>query len=193
MTLGILIAGIGNIFLGDDGFGVEVAQRLAQRPQSEGICVADFGIRGLDLAYALLDEHEAVIFVDIAQRGQPPGTLSVIVPEIGTDEAVSMEAHGMDPVKVLALARSMGAPPTHIFIVACEPERVLSGDTDEDLVGELSDPVRAALDGAVEMVESLVAKIRSGRGQKENNDDVWEENNADINGNRGVLDIQAVA
>src|ERR1700676_3752545 len=84
----ILVAGIGNIFLGDDAFGVEVVRRLVQRPLPEGVRVVDFGIRGLDLTYALLDKYAAVIFVDAAPRGGTPGTLYVIEPELaGPEEA----------------------------------------------------------------------------------------------------------
>src|SRR4051794_2790954 len=100
MTPRILIAGIGNIFLGDDGFGPEVARRLIERGLPEDIWVEDFGIRGMDLAYALLEEHDAVIFVDTASREQEPGTLYLIeVPEFGEGE-VAIDTHGMDPVKV---------------------------------------------------------------------------------------------
>src|SRR6516225_7125141 len=79
----ILVAGIGNIFLGDDAFGVEVARRLAARPQPDGVRVADFGIRGIDLTYALLDGYETVILVDATPRGGQPGTLYVIEPDVG--------------------------------------------------------------------------------------------------------------
>src|SRR3954462_334859 len=92
----LLIAGVGNIFLGDDAFGVEVVQRLARRPLPEGIRVVDFGIRGLDLAYALLDGYEATILVDALPRGGPPGTLYVLEPEL---EASSSRAAGVPPIE----------------------------------------------------------------------------------------------
>src|SRR5689334_8572384 len=111
----ILVAGIGNIFLGDDAFGVEVAQRLARRAWPEGVRVVDFGIRGLDLAYALLDGYDAAILVDAAPRGGPPGSLYVIEPSeggpAGQDEVGAgtlIEGHGMDPVKVLRLVAALG-------------------------------------------------------------------------------------
>src|SRR5690242_9470084 len=116
----ILVAGIGNIFLGDDGFGVEVVRRLANRKLPEGVQVVDFGIRGMDLAYALLDHYEAIIFVDIASRGERPGTLYLIEPQIDRDSEVTLDTHGMDLMKVLALARSLGARPARTFLVACE-------------------------------------------------------------------------
>jgi hydrogenase maturation protease len=197
VTPRILIAGIGNIFLGDDGFGVAVAQRLAKRPRPEGVRVGDFGIRGLDLVYALLEEWDAVILVDIVVRGYPPGTLYLIEPEIEpeieTDGPVSLEAHGMDPVKVLALARTMGAPPTRTFLVACEPDCVMSGEPEEDVMVELSVPVRAAVDGAVQMVESLVADICGETRQKEKDDEDGKNNIVARDGDCGAADGQAMA
>jgi hydrogenase maturation protease len=159
----VLVAGIGNIFLGDDGFGVAVAQRLAERPLPDGVRVVDFGIRGMDLVYALLEEYDAVILVDTAPRGEAPGTLSLIEPRIDPVGEIALDAHGMDPVKVLTLARALGAPPTRTFLVACEPGRVVSGDSGEEMVMALSEPVQGAVEGAVAMVESLMEKIRLSR------------------------------
>jgi hydrogenase maturation protease len=154
----ILVAGIGNVFLGDDGFGVEVARQLEGRALPAGVDVIDFGIRGMDLAYALQDDYDAVVFVDTAPRGEAPGTISVIQPELDQDEVV-IDAHGMDPVRVLGLARALGRVPSRVLVVACEPERIVHGEHDEDLVGELSPTVRAAVDEAVPVVESLVAEL----------------------------------
>jgi hydrogenase maturation protease len=156
-TASVLVAGIGNVFLGDDGFGVEVAARLARRKLPEGVHVADFGIRGMDLAYALQDDYDLAIFVDAVPRGEPAGTLSVIEPDREEGDAVP-EAHGMDPVKVLALARELGHLPGRVLVVGCEPRTRMSPD-DEDLRMELSEPVRAALDGAVGLVESLIDEV----------------------------------
>ena len=105
----VLIAGIGNIFLGDDGFGVEVVTRLAGSGLPEGVEVKDFGIRGMDLAYALQDDYDLVVFVDATPRGEEPGTVYLIEPEIEEDGEVSLDTHGMDPVKVIKLARALGA------------------------------------------------------------------------------------
>jgi hydrogenase maturation protease len=154
----ILVAGIGNIFLGDDGFGVAVARRLARRELPTGVEVADFGIRGMDLAYALQADYDAVVFVDTAPRGEAPGTISVIEPELDPDE-VTIDTHGMDPLRVLGLARALGRVPSRVLVVACEPERIVQGEHDGDLVGELSAPVRAAVDEAVHVVESLFAEL----------------------------------
>ena len=110
----ILIAGIGNIFLGDDAFGVEVAQRLAKRPLPEGVRVVDFGIRGIDLTYALLEGVDVAILVDAVPRGEAPGTVYLIEPEAGPDVndadegSLLLEAHNLDPARVLRLVRSQG-------------------------------------------------------------------------------------
>ena len=153
----VLVAGIGNIFMGDDAFGVEVARRLAERELPAGVEVGDFGIRGIDLMYALGEGYDAAVFVDAVPRGEPPGTLSVIEPDPENGGA-TIDAHGMDPVKVLALARQVGSAPERILIVGCEPAVRMTGDEDE-LVGELSEPVRAAIDAGVELVETVVGEL----------------------------------
>src|ERR1051326_8958973 len=126
----VLIAGIGNIFLGDDGFGSETARRLAVRLQPGDVRIADFGISGLDFAYALLDGYSATIMIDAVQRGGQPGTIYVIQPDLDEINEVEpkIDAHTMDPLRVLALARSMGAELKNIFIVGCEPETCASSD-----------------------------------------------------------------
>ncbi len=154
----ILIAGIGNIFLGDDGFGVEVAQRLAQRPLPEGVRVVDFGIRGLDLAYALLDDHAAVILIDATPRGEQPGTLFVLEPRVEAEVEATVEAHSLDPVKVLRLAAAMGARVRRLILVGCEPEPLESAD---DMRMGLSAPVQAAVGDAIVLIEGLVTKLRA--------------------------------
>lgn len=159
----ILVACIGNIFLGDDAFGVEVAKRLTERNWPDEVSIRDFGIRGFDLAYALMDS-EVTIFVDAIKRGEPPGTLFVIEPdlsEIDLSDAQSMmvETHGMHPMKVLSLARSMGAELGRILLVGCEPETF--GPEEEGLMG-LSERVEAAVDEAVRLIESLVTTILKG-------------------------------
>jgi hydrogenase maturation protease len=162
-TARVLVAGIGNVFLGDDGFGPEVARRLqGGGALPDGVRVEDFGIRGLDLAYALGEGLDAAILVDAVPRGDPPGTLYVIEPELDFGEPGAMDAHGMDPVKVLALAGSLGPLPERVLLVGCEPETRMTGD-EEELVGELSEPVRAAVDGAVDLVRSLAAELTQER------------------------------
>ena len=169
MSKRILVAGVGNIFLGDDGFGGEVVRRLAERALPEGVEVKDFGIRGMDLAYALQEDYEAVVLVDAVPRGEEPGTVYLLKPEIEEDGDVSLDTHGMDPVKVIKLSRALGAEPTRTLVVGCEPLVVLSGEDYDDMSMELSEPVRAAVEEAVKLVESLVeeiggeGKVRSGR------------------------------
>jgi hydrogenase maturation protease len=160
----VLVAGVGNIFLGDDAFGVEVVQRLAGRDLPEGVRVDDFGIRGLDLTYALLEGYEAVILVDALPRGGPPGTLYVLAPTPdpppeAEGAGLLVETHGMDPVKVLRLVAAMGGRVDRLLVVGCEPEP--PGEWD-DMRADMSGPVRAALDGAVDLVASLATRLIRG-------------------------------
>jgi hydrogenase maturation protease len=162
----ILVAGIGNIFLGDDAFGVEVVRRLANVKLPEAVRVADFGIRGFDLAYALQDGYETTILVDACPRGAAPGTLYVIEPDLRVldvpeaPQAV-VEAHAMNPVSVLRMARAMNIEVKNLLLVGCEPE-TLGGE--EGQMG-LSAPVAAAVDEAVKLVESVISKILDKRKQ----------------------------
>jgi hydrogenase maturation protease len=155
----ILVAGVGNIFLGDDAFGVEVAQRLARRTPPEEVRVVDFGIRGLDLTYALLDGYEAVVLVDALPRGGPPGTLYVLdaIAVAPPGGAPVLDGHRMEPANVLRLAAAMGGGVGRLFVVGCEPAPVA-----DEFQDGLSDAVRAAVDEAVPLVESLVARLLRG-------------------------------
>jgi hydrogenase maturation protease len=164
MSKRVLIAGIGNIFLGDDGFGVEVVGRLSGRRLPDGVEVVDFGIRGMDLAYALQVDYDLVVFVDATPRGGKPGTVYLIEPEIEEDEAVSLDTHGMDPVKVIRLARALGARPTRTLVVGCEPRVVPGGEDYDDMLMELSEPVHAAVEEAAKLVESLVTGVGTDSG-----------------------------
>lgn len=155
----VLVAGIGNIFLGDDGFGVAVARRLAERPPRPGVDAVDFGIRGMDLVYALQRGYDAALLVDAVPTGDAPGTLCVLEPGPETFEAAGgPQAHAMDPVSVLRLARTMGAVPPRILVVGCAPARVPDAAADEVLVA-LSAPVAAAVDGAVRLIDSLLDEL----------------------------------
>jgi hydrogenase maturation protease len=157
MKTRVLVAGIGNVFLGDDGFGVEVVRRLSQRTLPEGVHVVDFGIRGLDLTYALLDGYETAILVDATSRGQAAGTLYVLEPETADHWRPIggvLDTHGMDPARVLALARAMGGRLPTLRVVGCEPATF--GDDEGGLMG-LSAPVEAAVDEAVRLVERLLS------------------------------------
>lgn len=159
----ILIAGIGNIFFGDDAFGVEVAQRLAGRQWPPGVRVVDFGIRGIDLTYALLDGCDVAILVDAVRRGEAPGTVYVIEPEAPAESAdlagqgpPLIEAHDLDPAKVLRLVASLGGRVRRVILVGCEPMPI---DPQQDMQMEMSRPVRAAVDQAAAVVESLVSRL----------------------------------
>jgi hydrogenase maturation protease len=164
-TARILVAGIGNVFLGDDGFGVALADRLARRALPAGVEVVDYGIRGMDLAYALHDGWDAVLLLDAMPRGRPPGTLSVLEPDLD-DLPLAIDAHAMDPVKVLGLAQALGGALPRTLVVGCEPATVMRGD-EEDVVAAVSEPVRAALDEAVRLVEALLDDLTSQRQPKE--------------------------
>jgi hydrogenase maturation protease len=149
----ILVAGIGNIFLGDDAFGVEVAQRLAQRQLPENVRVIDFGIRGIDLTYALLDGYDMVILVDTSQRGGEPGTLYVLDPNLAVGSKPDFEAHGLVPSKALELAGVLGGPCGKIRLVCCEPATL---DTADEGQTGLSAPVQNAVAEALNLIESLI-------------------------------------
>jgi hydrogenase maturation protease len=157
-TPSILVAGIGNVFMGDDGFGVAVAQRLAQRELPAGVRVEDFGIRGIDLVHALQDDPDAAILVDAFPSGAEPGTLTVLEPDVDDGDGQGLQPHAMDPVSVLRTARRLGAAPGRTLIVGCEPLTRMTGD-EPDVVMELSPPVAAAVDEAAALVESLVAEL----------------------------------
>lgn len=167
----VLVACVGNIFFGDDGFGVEVARKLAASALPEGVRVVDFGIRGVDLAYSLLDGCETLVLVDAVPRGGTPGTLYLIEPpnspagEAATAESGPgmVDAHSMDPMKVLAFARRLGARPGRALIVGCEPATPTTPEAYDEILMGLSEPVQAAVDEAVIMVQRVIeaALVRS--------------------------------
>lgn len=149
MSGGVLIAGIGNLFLTDDGFGSEVARRLAEGPLPDGVRVVDYGIRGMHLAYDLLDGYDALVVVDALPGKGAPGDLSVLA--VGPDDLgdADFDAHGMAPVAVLASLGQLGGslPPT--YVVGCQPADVGEG------IG-LTPAVAAAVDRAVELVHAVL-------------------------------------
>ena len=159
MTGRVLVAGVGNIFLGDDGFGVEVARRLATADLPSWVQVADYGISGMHLAYDLAGGYETAILIDTAQRGEPPGTLTVI--EAGRPEETGaplegrlFDAHGMQPDVVLGVLDMLGAA-ARVLVVACEPASL-------DYGMELSEPVAKAVEEAVRVVTGLIAELDAG-------------------------------
>jgi hydrogenase maturation protease len=155
----ILIAGIGNIFLGDDAFGVEVARALRSRHLPPEARVMDFGIRSYDLAFALTDGYDAAILVDATPRGEPPGTVYLIEPDLadpdGLNRPSSIDAHSMNPVGVLKMAMSLGNLPAQLYLIGCEPEEL---DSEDGRIG-LSAAVEVAVPYALEMIEALIQKL----------------------------------
>jgi hydrogenase maturation protease len=163
MKAKVLIAGVGNIFLGDDAFGSEVARMLLRRSWPENVRVEDFGIRGFDLTFALLDGYDAVILVDATPRGGTPGTVYTVEPDLAFLDSAppgagAVETHAMDPMRVLDVARSMGAEFRQLYLVGCEP---VPATVDPDGPGQmgLSDPVHAALQPAADVVVALAERI----------------------------------
>jgi hydrogenase maturation protease len=164
MTGRLLIAGVGNIFLGDDGFGVEVARRLTTAELPGWAHVVDYGIRGMHLAYDLADGYESAILVDATARGGAPGTIYVIEPDLQAGPAAAdgadlagnplFNAHGMQPDVVFGMLGMLGAGTRHVLVVGCEPASV-------DYGMALSEPVAAAVDEAVRVVLDLVADAAS--------------------------------
>ncbi|HZZ71819.1 MAG TPA: hydrogenase maturation protease [Pirellulales bacterium] len=157
----ILIAGIGNLFLGDDAFGCEVVRRLLLKSWPARVRICDFGIRGFDVAYALMDGYGQSVLVDAAPRGDAPGTVYLIEPDLAAmadepPELAPLEGHSMDPLKVLRLVRTLGGEVQKLFVVGCEPFDF--GLAEEGRMG-LSPVVAAAVDPAVALVERLVAEF----------------------------------
>lgn len=154
----ILIACIGNIFQGDDAFGVEVAKRLTDCALPAGVRVVDFGIRGIDLAYALQDGYETAVLVDAYPHGQEPGTVSLVEPDLsslGEPQQATVETHAMNPLNVLRMVAAMNGKLKKVLLVGCEPA-TLGGE--EGQMG-LSEPVQAAVEEAVQMIVSTTERI----------------------------------
>jgi hydrogenase maturation protease len=156
MSRRVLVAGVGNVFLGDDGFGVEVAKRLSDEAFPPGVQVADFGIRGVHLAYELLQGYDTLILVDAAPRGEAPGTVFVLEPDFEHADRLErgesgfvLDAHGMDPEMVLGILADLGGRRPRVLIVGCEPAEV------REHMG-LSAPVMLAVDEAARVVGELI-------------------------------------
>lgn len=162
MECKVLVACVGNIFLGDDAFGVEVANRLSQEPLPEGVKVVDFGIRSYDLAYALMDSWDDVILVDALPRGGAPSTIYVLEPELPGDDAgaqpFAIDAHSMNPVAVLQMVHALGGKVNRMLVVGCEPFSV-----EPDASGNLglSPCVEAAVGEAIAAIRRLIDRERS--------------------------------
>ena len=166
-----LVAGVGNVFLRDDAFGVEVVRLLAEQPVPEGVEIRDFGIRGVHLVYDLLNGCDLFVLVDAAPHGQAPGTVSVLEVELpepaGPDtlDRPLIDAHSLTPDAIFALLVSLGGRPGRSLVVACEPAEIDAG------MG-LSDPVREALPHAVRTVQEILA---GSAGEDEDEDEDEDE------------------
>lgn len=147
----LLVAGVGNVLLGDDGFGCEVAHRLADKEMPADVRVTDFGIRGVHLAYELLDGWDVLVLVDASPRGAVPGSVSVLEVDLSAVDGPVMDAHDLNPDKVLGLLHALGGSVAKVLLVACEP-----ADVSPHL--GLSPEVQAAVEPAVRAVELIVAK-----------------------------------
>ncbi|MGI8904161.1 MAG: hydrogenase maturation protease [Solirubrobacteraceae bacterium] len=156
----ILVAGVGNAWLRDDGFGGEVARRLEQSELDEGVSVMDVGTGGLDLAYEVMRGYDALVILDVSKQGGEPGTLYVMEPEedsvqASIDDGEMINPHAMDPQTVLRFVKSLGAWPARVVVIACEP-----GDVEEMGWG-LTEPVKDAVERAVALVIETIADLRS--------------------------------
>jgi hydrogenase maturation protease len=154
----ILVAGVGNAWLRDDGFGGEVARRLSERELPEGVSVMDAGTGGLDLAYEVMRGYDALVILDVSKQGGEPGTLYVMEPDEdsvkgGIEDGEVINPHGMDPQTVLRFVKSIGAWPGRVVVIACEPADV------EEMGWGLSDTVSEAVDRAVDLVLETVTEM----------------------------------
>ena len=146
----IFVVGVGNIFLGDDGFGVEVATRMRRRPVPAGVRVDEYGSRGVHLASELLEgAYDLVILVDTLDLGEEPGTVSVFEPELGGGDDVAPDAHDLEPAAVMGLLAGLGGSVGRLLVVGCQPST-----TDEHM--GLSAPVEASIGEAIRVIEELV-------------------------------------
>jgi hydrogenase maturation protease len=157
----ILVAGVGNAWLRDDGFGGEVARRLSERELPDAVSVMDAGTGGLDLAYEVMRGYDALVILDVSKQGGEPGTLYVMEPdesdvEGGIEDGELINPHGMDPQTVLRFVKSIGAWPGRVVVIACEPADV------EDMGWGLSESVSEAVDRAIDLVLETVSEMRAG-------------------------------
>jgi hydrogenase maturation protease len=147
----VLVAGVGNAWLRDDGFGGEVVRRLSTHELPAGVSVMDAGTGGLDLAYEVMRGYDALVILDVSKQGGAPGTLYVIEPDEaathgGIEDGEVINPHSMDPQTVLRFVKSIGAWPGRVMVIACEPAEV------EEMGWGLSEEVGEAVDRAVELV-----------------------------------------
>jgi hydrogenase maturation protease len=153
----VMVAGVGNIFLADDGFGVEVARRMSADVLPAGVEVDDYGIRGMHLAFQLLEGYDTLILIDAVQRGDQPGTIFVIEPDLDADPVnPAADAHSMNPDAVLSTLASLGGRVNRVLVVGCEPAELV------ERIG-LSDVVSRAVDEAMSVVRKLIDEVALAR------------------------------
>jgi hydrogenase maturation protease len=155
----ILVAAVGNLWLGDDGFAGEVAKRLRERELPSDVAVADFGTGGLDLAYEVMRGYDALVLVDTSRQGGSPGTLYVMEADPDSvggpiEDGEMLDPHGMDPQTVLRFVKAVGGWPGKVVVVACEPAQI------EEVAIGLSPAVRGAVDTAADLVAETVEELR---------------------------------
>jgi hydrogenase maturation protease len=157
----ILVAGVGNIFFGDDAFGVEMVQRLRSTPLPPEVTLADFGIRSFDLAYAIADGYDVIILLDAISRGQSPGTVSLVEPEVqGFGNAGQpLDAHSANPQRALQMVSSLGGQLGSLYLIGCEPAVL---ETEDGRIG-LSKQVEAAIPNAIQMLLTLLEELLSAK------------------------------
>ncbi len=158
----ILIAGVGNAWLRDDGFGGAVARSLHEQTLPAAVSVMDAGTGGLDLAYEVMRGYDALVIVDVTQQGGSPGTLYVIEADEDSvpgaiEDGENINPHGMDPTTVLRFLKAAGAWPGRVVVIGCEPADV------ESMGWGLSEPVEASVEKAVGLVLETVAELRAGQ------------------------------
>lgn len=159
----ILVACMGNILRGDDGFGVEVARELEERELPSGVDVREVGISGVSMAQDLLEGFDALVLVDAMERHADPGTVFVeraAVPDLDQYEtreigSFAADMHQTDPSKVLVLGEALGVLPERTILVGCEPLET------DDLEDALSEPVREAIPRAIDHIETIVDELRA--------------------------------
>jgi hydrogenase maturation protease len=171
----ILVAGIGNIFLGDDAFGSEVARRLMDEELPPEVRVVDFGIRAYDLAYAVMDGYDVTILVDLTTQGGPPGTIYLIEPDLNEAgkrsggaspdllDANLANAHSMNPARVLQMLHRFGSSPGKLYLIGCEPAIL---ETEDGQIG-MSETVEKSVPQAIEWIKNLVNDLLQENPRKE--------------------------
>lgn len=158
----VLVAGVGNLLRGDDGFGVRVVQRLAASPLPENVCIREIGISGISLVHELMAGYDACIIVDVSDRGRPPGTLYVLQPQLPEKSGLAdhhralVDMHYAEPSLALPLAQALGVLPPKVHVVACQPETL------EEFSENLSPAVESAVELAVTRIQALISEIARG-------------------------------